>query len=105
MQANVGLLKTLNGNHGGWTTYRMMDEFCYLGCMLKNDGSYERDIQQRCAKANSAFNSLTKCLWSTPIANDIKLLVYLFAIHPIMMYGSKTWTAPVTLMKKLDCME
>ncbi|KAK6743078.1 hypothetical protein RB195_010381 [Necator americanus] len=40
-----------------------LDEFCYLGCTLKNNGSYERDEMQRCAKATSAFNSLTKCLW------------------------------------------
>ncbi|KAK6741760.1 hypothetical protein RB195_009556 [Necator americanus] len=45
----------------------LVDEFCYLGCTLKNNGSYERDVQQRCAKATSAFNSLTKCLWSTPL--------------------------------------
>ncbi|KAK6734895.1 hypothetical protein RB195_018220 [Necator americanus] len=43
----------------------LVDEFCYLRCTLKNNGSYERDVQQRCAKATSAFNSLTKCLWST----------------------------------------
>ncbi|KAK6739499.1 hypothetical protein RB195_008176 [Necator americanus] len=29
----------------------LVDEFCYLGCTLKNNGSYERDVQQRCAKA------------------------------------------------------
>ncbi|KAK6763398.1 hypothetical protein RB195_023920 [Necator americanus] len=51
----------------------LVDEFCYLGCMLKNNGSYERDVQQRCAKATSAFNSLTKCLLSTPITNGVKL--------------------------------
>ncbi|KAK6735889.1 hypothetical protein RB195_018881 [Necator americanus] len=28
----------------------LVDEFRHLGCMLKNDGSYERDIQQRSAK-------------------------------------------------------
>ncbi|KAK6764813.1 hypothetical protein RB195_024946 [Necator americanus] len=50
----------------------LVDEFCYLGCTLKNDGSYERDIQQRCTKANSTVNSLTKCLWSTLIANEVK---------------------------------
>ncbi|KAK6757362.1 hypothetical protein RB195_015280 [Necator americanus] len=43
----------------------LVDEFCYLGCTLKNNGSYEKDTQQ-CAKAISAFNSLTKCLWSKP---------------------------------------
>ncbi|KAK6763191.1 hypothetical protein RB195_023779 [Necator americanus] len=40
----------------------LVDEFCYLGCTLKNNGNYERDVQRRCAKATSAFNSLTKCL-------------------------------------------
>ncbi|KAK6737021.1 hypothetical protein RB195_019611 [Necator americanus] len=62
----------------------LVDEFCYLCCMLTNNGSYERDVQQRCAKATSAFNSLTKCLWSTPITNEVKLRVYLSAIRPIM---------------------
>ncbi|KAK6727868.1 hypothetical protein RB195_005503 [Necator americanus] len=83
----------------------LVDEFCYLGCTLKNNGSYERDVQQRCAKATSAFNSLTKCLWSTPITNEVKLRVYLSAIRPIMMYGSETWAAPSTVMERLDCME
>ncbi|KAK6763576.1 hypothetical protein RB195_024048 [Necator americanus] len=35
----------------------LVDELCYLGFMMKNNGSYERDVQQRCAKATSAFNS------------------------------------------------
>ncbi|KAK6745840.1 hypothetical protein RB195_012140 [Necator americanus] len=68
----------------------LVDEFCYLGCTLKNNGSYERDVQQRCAKATSAFNSLTKCLWSTLITYEVKLRVHLSAIRPIMMYGSET---------------
>ncbi|KAK6745805.1 hypothetical protein RB195_012118 [Necator americanus] len=53
----------------------LVDEFCYLGCTLKNNGSYERDVQQRCAKATSAFNSLTKCLWSPLITHEVKLRV------------------------------
>ncbi|KAK6751555.1 hypothetical protein RB195_003140 [Necator americanus] len=83
----------------------LVDDFCYLGCTLKNNGSYERGVQQRCAKATSAFNSLTKCLWSTPITNEVKLRVYPSAIRPIMMYGSETWAAPSTVMERLDCTE
>ncbi|KAK6757200.1 hypothetical protein RB195_015181 [Necator americanus] len=64
----------------------LVDEFFYLGCTLKNNGSYEKDTQQRCAKTVSAFNSLTKCLWSTPITNEVKLRVYLSVIRPILMY-------------------
>ncbi|KAK6742349.1 hypothetical protein RB195_009924 [Necator americanus] len=81
----------------------LADEFCYLGGTLKNNSSYEKDIQQRCAKAVSAFNSLTKCLWST--TNEVKLRVYLFAIRPIMMYGSETSAVPSTVVKRLDCTE
>ncbi|KAK6764463.1 hypothetical protein RB195_024696 [Necator americanus] len=51
---------------------KLVDEFCYLGYNLKNNGYYEKDIQQRSAKAASAFNSLTKCLWSTTITNEVK---------------------------------
>ncbi|KAK6764867.1 hypothetical protein RB195_024984 [Necator americanus] len=100
MQADVSLLETLNGNQGG----QLVDEFRYSGCMLKNDSNYEKDVHQRCAKANSTVNLLTKCLLSTPIANEVKLRVYLSAIRPIMMYGSVIWAAPSTVMEKFDCL-
>ncbi|KAK6750304.1 hypothetical protein RB195_002340 [Necator americanus] len=83
----------------------LVDEFCYLGSTLKNNGSYERDVQQRCVKATSTFNSLTRCLLSTPITNGVKLRIYLSAIRPIMMHGSETWAAPSTVMERLDCTE
>ncbi|KAK6727151.1 hypothetical protein RB195_005074 [Necator americanus] len=86
-------------------SFEFVDELCYLGCTLKNNGSYERDVQQRCAKATFAFNSLTKCLRSTPITNEVKLRVYLSAIRPVMLYGSETWAAPSTVMERLDCTE
>ncbi|KAK6762345.1 hypothetical protein RB195_023166 [Necator americanus] len=84
----------------------LVDKFCYLGCMLKNNGSYERDVQQRYAKATSVFNSLTKYLWSTSITNEVKLRVYPSAFRPIMIrYGSDTWAAPSTVKERLDCTE
>ncbi|KAK6736774.1 hypothetical protein RB195_019461 [Necator americanus] len=67
----------------------LVDEFCYLGCTLKNNGSCKKDIQQRCAN-KPTVTSLTKCLWSTTITNEVKLRVYLSAIRPITMYGSET---------------
>ncbi|KAK6759189.1 hypothetical protein RB195_021048 [Necator americanus] len=38
----------------------LVAEFLYLGSMLKKDGIYDSDIQQRCAKANLALNPLIK---------------------------------------------
>ncbi|KAK6737703.1 hypothetical protein RB195_020046 [Necator americanus] len=84
----------------------LVDEFCYLGCTLKNNDSYERDVQQRCAKATSAFNSLTKRLWSTPITNEVKLrAIRNSPYHIPMIYGSETWAAPSTVIVRLDCTE
>ncbi|KAK6762474.1 hypothetical protein RB195_023266 [Necator americanus] len=50
-------------------------------------------------------HSLTKCLWATPIANEVKLRVYLSTIRPMMMYRAETWTAPSTVMERLECTE
>ncbi|KAK6762262.1 hypothetical protein RB195_023105 [Necator americanus] len=105
LAAGVILFEISNGIRGDGQPIELFYEFCYLGCMLENNGNYEDDIQQRCAKATSAFNSLTKCLWSTPITDEVKLRVYLSAIRPIMMYGSEIWTAPSTVMERLECTE
>ncbi|KAK6760389.1 hypothetical protein RB195_021744 [Necator americanus] len=62
-------LRPRNGIRVDGQTIKLVDEFCYLGCTLKNNGSYEKDIQQGCSEAASAFNSLTKCLGPTTITN------------------------------------
>ncbi|KAK6727083.1 hypothetical protein RB195_005030 [Necator americanus] len=72
--------------------------------MLKINRCYEKDIQQRCAKAISAFNS-NEMPVVAPITKELKLRVYLSAIRPTMMYGSETWAAPSTVMERLHCTE
>ncbi|KAK6742716.1 hypothetical protein RB195_010154 [Necator americanus] len=66
---------------------------------------FSKDALNLTAFNSSAFNSLTKCLWSTSITNEVKLRVYLSAIRPIMMYGSETWAAPSTVMERPHCTE
>ncbi|KAK6725439.1 hypothetical protein RB195_004020 [Necator americanus] len=74
----------------------LVEEFCYLICILKNNGNYEKDIKQRCAKAISAFNSLVKHLWLIPTTNEVYLsAVYQPASLPIRNspYHDETWAA------------
>ncbi|KAK6758433.1 hypothetical protein RB195_015949 [Necator americanus] len=99
------IFDTSNGNQADGQWIELVDELCHLDCMLRNNASYKKDIQQRCDKVISAFISLTKCLWSTPITNEVKLRVYLSAIRPIMMYGSESWAAVTTVMERLDYTE
>ncbi|KAK6734877.1 hypothetical protein RB195_018206 [Necator americanus] len=71
----MGIRNTLNGNQGGIPT-ELVDEFRYLCCLRKDYSSYERNIHQRCAKANSGFNFLSKCLWLTLFVRELRLRVY-----------------------------
>ncbi|KAK6738243.1 hypothetical protein RB195_020384 [Necator americanus] len=82
----------------------LVSEFSYCGCMLKNNGSHEKDAPQRCAKTTSAFKSLTKYPWSTPNTYEVKLRVYLSEIHAIIIHGTGGM-GRLTVMEKPDCMK
>ncbi|KAK6735604.1 hypothetical protein RB195_018677 [Necator americanus] len=80
-------------------TIELVDEFCFLTCMLKNV-SHEKDIQHKRTKATCAIRSM-KCLWWTPSPAKWSLS----AIRPIMMCGSETSPALATVMESFDCRE
>ncbi|KAK6763122.1 hypothetical protein RB195_023726 [Necator americanus] len=42
--------KSRTGTRVDGQPIEFVDEFCYLGCTLKNNGNHEKDIQQECAK-------------------------------------------------------
>jgi exonuclease III len=83
----------------------LVPEFCYLGSVISGNGDLTRDVTQRCRKAESAFGTLWKCLWSQPISNEMKLRVYLTAIRPIFLYSSETWAMTTSLVSKVDALE
>ena len=69
-----------------------VDKFTYLGSCITPDGSIAKELSSRTQKARLAFSNLHH-LWRR---NDIKLStkggVYSAAVHPILLYGSVTWT-------------
>ncbi|KAK6760612.1 hypothetical protein RB195_021903 [Necator americanus] len=52
--------RPLSGIRVNGQPIELVDEFCYSGCIQKNDGTHEVDILQRCANATCAFNSSKK---------------------------------------------
>ena len=80
-----------------------VEDFKYLGGIVSNDASIDKEINARIAKATSAFGRLTKRLWTNKgIRLDTKISVYKAAVITSLLYGCETLTLS---MKQLKCLE
>ena len=87
------IIKTVSGY-----ILKRVDDYKYLGSFAS---SSEKDFNTRKGMAWSACNDLHK-IWTSKLANNIKIKVFRATIEPILLYGSETWTLPVRLEKRLD---
>ena len=82
---------------------KVTDSFVYLGSTLSRDGTLDAEINQRIAKANTAFGKLEKRVWSDRgITTNTKLSVYEACVLTALLYGSETWTTYRRHVKLLD---
>ena len=80
-----------------------VEDFKYLGGIVSNDASIDKEINARIAKATSAFGRLTKRLWTNKgIRLNTKISVYKAAVITSLLYGCETLTLS---MKQLKCLE
>lgn len=80
----------------------IVDEFCYLGSIVTNDCTDEKDVDTRIAKASGAFGMLRKCLFaSSDITNKAKGSIFRSLILPILLYGSECWCMTESLLRKI----
>lgn len=74
-------------------TIEIVDEFRYLGCILTRDLSLEREIEDRLAKAATAFNMLRRVVWyRKTISIEAKLRIFRACVIPVLLYASETWS-------------
>ena len=60
----------------GETELKSVHQFSYLGCTITSDAKIDRDIDNRLAKANSAFGRLYKRMWNNQhLKKDTKISV------------------------------
>jgi hypothetical protein len=78
---------TING-----VTYEGVAEFIYLGTLISNDNSVEKEIQKRILADNRIYFA-TICLFrSRLLSRATKILLYKTLIRPVVFYGAEAWT-------------
>ena len=79
-----------------------VEQFCYLGSVITNDSSCDKEIKTRLGKANTTFGRLTN-IWRNKSLNvKVKVRLYDSLVLSTLKYGAETWSMTAANMKKLE---
>ena len=78
---------TING-----VNYEEVAEFIYLGTLISNDNSVEKEIQKCILAGNRTYFAAISLLRSRLLSTAIKILLYKTLIRPVVSYGAEAWT-------------
>ena len=73
-----------------------VDHFKYLGSVIDNDGTIDRDVDLRVRAAWSSWIKLTGVLYDRKIPLRLRAKIYEAIIRPALTYGSECWAMKVT---------
>jgi len=79
-----------------------VEEFCYLGSVISDNGSCDKDIKTRLGKANSVFGRLNNIWKNKTLSTKIKIRLYESLVMSTLLYAAETWPMTVANMKKLE---
>ena len=79
-----------------------VNEFCYLGSVISDNSSCDKEIKTRLAKANSIFGRLNNIWKSKTLSCNIKVRLYESLVPSTLLYAADTWPMTVANMKKLE---
>lgn len=81
------------------------ESFKYLGSIITNIGTCERDIQNKIALAKNATKTLHGIIWNKNITKETKIKIYKSIIQNILSYGSETWSMTELQKNKIRTVE
>ena len=82
---------------------KVINIFKYLGGMVSNDGSLDKEITSRISKASQALGCLrNRLLNHHNVTLDTKLKVYRAVVLSSLLYGCETWTVYRRHLKQLE---
>jgi len=70
----------------------VVDEFTYLGALIRSDGDTTPEIQRRVMAASRCYFGLNKQLRSKLLSKKTKCQIYKTLIRPVLLYGCESWT-------------
>jgi hypothetical protein len=85
--------------------FEKIEAFEYLGSIVSEDNSIEREIQQRIAAGNRAYFANKIMFTSKQISRKVKLELYRTIIRPVVTYACETWTLKDKIEQKLMVFE
>ena len=78
----------------------IVEDFCYLGSFISDNGNCDKEMRPRLAKANSIFGRLGK-IWANMGLSNVNSLD--FTRHSFYQHhGSETWSMTVANMKRIE---
>ncbi|XP_063615914.1 uncharacterized protein LOC134789139 [Penaeus indicus] len=76
----------------GETELKAVHQFTYLGCTNTSDAKIDREVDNRLARANSAFGRLYKRVWNNrQLTKGTKISVNRAVVLTTLLYGSESW--------------
>ena len=82
---------------------KVVKDFPYLGCMLSNDTSLDREISARLRKAGTAFGKLWHRVWKPKgISMKTKIAIYRACVLSILLYGCQSWNTYKRHIQQLE---
>lgn len=90
----------------GEETLEQVEVFKYLGIILNNKGTQEKEIGNRIKIATKTYNAIyKKFLNKKEISPKTKLTVYNTVYTPILIYGAENWVLNKNQMNRLQAAE
>jgi hypothetical protein len=76
--------------HG--VTYEGVAEFIYLGALISNDNSVEKEIQKHIVASNRTYFAAISLFRCQLLSRATKILLCKTLIRPVVSYGAEAWT-------------
>jgi sorting nexin-29 len=83
------------------SSIEMVEEFKYLGTMLIDQNSIQKEIKIRLKLGNACYHSVQKLLSSRLLSKNLKIKICRTIILPVVLYGCENWSLTLREERRL----